>query len=237
MSHAVETTWWEQVERLIIWQQKENKVDHEWRVRTWDKGECAVGVFECLECQCCLGRPDRGEEKVAVQNVFINYRNKHIGCEKHVANWRRCCNLPLNVDEKKTLEPQVNHHAEIDAACAIVEKVNGEELSQKKPFIVEGDVKCEPCYSWIFKDSNFKEVAKILTATKALHGITRDVAVILAEDETWVKPTLSDGDARRRKLMFEDYLGSEGQRWTVGWDGWVLSDIVLDSGDVYALGD
>ncbi|KAL2629883.1 hypothetical protein R1flu_014569 [Riccia fluitans] len=47
----------------------------------------------------------------------------------------------------------------------------------------------------------------------------------------------NDGDARRRKLMLEDYLGSEGQRWTVGWDGWVLSGIVLDSGDVYALGD
>ncbi|KAL2653430.1 hypothetical protein R1flu_021558 [Riccia fluitans] len=76
MSHAVETAWREQVERLIIWQQKENKVDHECRV---------------------------------------------------------------------------NHCAEIDAACAIVEKVNGEELSQKKPFVVEGDVKREPCYSWIFK--------------------------------------------------------------------------------------
>ncbi|KAL2650043.1 hypothetical protein R1flu_018171 [Riccia fluitans] len=129
MSHAAKTTWREQVERLIIWQQKENKVDHERRVRTWDEGEYVVGVFECLECLCCLGRPDRGEEKATVQNVFINYPNKHIGCEKHVANWRRRRNLPQNVGEKKTLEPQVNHNAEIDAACAIVEKVNGEELS------------------------------------------------------------------------------------------------------------
>ncbi|KAL2649655.1 hypothetical protein R1flu_017783 [Riccia fluitans] len=105
MSHATEIAWREQVERLLIWQQKENKVDHEWRVRTWDEGECAVGVFECLKCRCCLGRPDRGEEKAMVQNVFINYRNKHIGCEKHVANWRRRRNLPLNVGKKKTLEP------------------------------------------------------------------------------------------------------------------------------------
>ncbi|KAL2603113.1 hypothetical protein R1flu_022432 [Riccia fluitans] len=125
MSNAVETAWREQVERLIIWQQKENKVDHD--------------------------RPDRGEEKAAVQNVFINYRNKHIGYEKHIANWRRHRNLSLNVGEMKTPKPQVNHRAETDAACAIMEKVNGEELSQKKPFVVEGDVKCEPCYSWIFK--------------------------------------------------------------------------------------
>ncbi|KAL2649411.1 hypothetical protein R1flu_017539 [Riccia fluitans] len=143
--------WQEQVERLIIWQQKENKVDHEWRVRTWDEGESIVGVFECLECRCFLGRPDRGKEKAVVQNVFINYHNKHIGCEKHVANWRRCRNLPLNVGKKKTSEPQVNQRAKTDAACAIVEKVDGEELSQKKPFIVEGDVKRKPCYSWIFK--------------------------------------------------------------------------------------
>ncbi|KAL2633402.1 hypothetical protein R1flu_004881 [Riccia fluitans] len=33
MSHAW-TAWREQVKRLIIWQQKENKVDHEWHVRT-----------------------------------------------------------------------------------------------------------------------------------------------------------------------------------------------------------
>ncbi|KAL2610850.1 hypothetical protein R1flu_022542 [Riccia fluitans] len=66
MSHVVETAWREQVERLIIWQQKENKVDHEWRVRIWDEGECDAGVFECLECRCCLGRPDRGEEKATV---------------------------------------------------------------------------------------------------------------------------------------------------------------------------
>ncbi|KAL2630890.1 hypothetical protein R1flu_015576 [Riccia fluitans] len=147
------------------------------------------------------------------------------------------------------------------------------------------------------QDSNFEEMAKILTAAKALHGIIGDVVVILAKDETRVKPTVrwearrdtligfcgdkdnhvckmglevevgsgesgyskivesfeqkiqdwdkccrqvvgpvlghaSDGDARRRKLMLEDYLGSEGQRWTVGWDGWVLSGIVLDSGDI-----
>ncbi|KAL2641614.1 hypothetical protein R1flu_009201 [Riccia fluitans] len=110
-----------------------------------------MGVFECLECRCCLGRPDRGEENAVVQNMFINYRNKHIGCEKHIANWRRRCNLPLNIGKKKTPEPQVNYHAEIDAACAIMEKVNGEELSQKKPFVIEGDVKRESCYSWIFK--------------------------------------------------------------------------------------
>ncbi|KAL2632676.1 hypothetical protein R1flu_004155 [Riccia fluitans] len=59
------------------------------------------------------------------------------------------------------------------------------------------------------QDSNFEEVAKILTAAKALHGITGDVAVILAEDETRVKPTVR----------------------------WALSSIVLDCGDVYALGD
>ncbi|KAL2650585.1 hypothetical protein R1flu_018713 [Riccia fluitans] len=196
------------------------------------------------------------------------------------------------------------------------------------------------------QDSNFEEVAKILTAAKALHCITKDVVVILAEDETRVKPTMrwearrdmligfcgdkdnhvckmglevevgsgesgyskivesfeqkiqglyvrvvivnplheklprlivyasvtcnsyiaswvrdhwkglkqrwdkccrqavgpildhaNDGDASRRKLMLEDSLGSEGQRWTVGWDGWMLFGIVLDSRDVCALGD
>ncbi|KAL2644061.1 hypothetical protein R1flu_011648 [Riccia fluitans] len=289
--------------------------------------------------------PDIGTQPVE-RNVIYNEQNEEIvdvligSSEPSVTGDDRL------EGEKKTLEPEVNHRAETDAACAIVEKVNGEELSQKKPFVVEGDVKRESCYSWIFKDSNFEEVAKILTAAKALHGITGDIAEILAEDETRVKPIVrwearrdtligfcgdkdnhvckmglevevgsgescyskivesfeqkiqgsyarvvivnplheklpslivyasvtcnlftaswvrdhwkglkqrwdkccrqvvgpvldhaNDGDARRRKLMLEDYLGSEGQRWTVAWDGWVLSGIVLDSGDVYALGD
>ncbi|KAL2634951.1 hypothetical protein R1flu_006430 [Riccia fluitans] len=33
MSQAVETAWQEHVERLIIWQQKENKVGHEWHAK------------------------------------------------------------------------------------------------------------------------------------------------------------------------------------------------------------
>ncbi|KAL2635475.1 hypothetical protein R1flu_006954 [Riccia fluitans] len=74
-------------------------------------------------------RPDRGEDKAIVQNVFINYRNKHIGCKKHVTNWRRRHNLPLNVGEKKTPKSEVNHRVETDVACAIMEKMNGEELS------------------------------------------------------------------------------------------------------------
>ncbi|KAL2651701.1 hypothetical protein R1flu_019829 [Riccia fluitans] len=128
---------------------------------------------------------------------------------------------------------------------------------------------------------------------KELYDIIGDVAVILAKDETRMKPTVrweagcdtlmdfygdkdnhvcmmglevevgsgesgyskivesfeqkiqvdlvpghaNNGDACRRKLMLEDYLGNDGQRWTGGWNGWVLSGLVLDSGDVYALGD
>ncbi|KAL2629652.1 hypothetical protein R1flu_014338 [Riccia fluitans] len=52
-------------------------------------------------------------------------------------------------------------------------------------------------------------MVKILTAAKARHNITGDVAVILAKDETRVKPIVR----------------------------WVLSGIVLDFGDVYALED
>ncbi|KAL2609054.1 hypothetical protein R1flu_027627 [Riccia fluitans] len=239
-----ETIWRDNVERLIMWQHKENKVDHEWRVRTWDEGECVVGVFECLECRCCLGRLDRGEDKAVVQNVFINYRNKHIDCEKHVTNWRRRRNLPLNVGEKKTLEPKVNHRAETDAACAIVEKVNGEELSQKKPFIVEGYVVVilaedetwvKPTMRWEARRDTLIGFCEDKDNHVCKMGL--DVEVGSGESVDLVLGHANDGDARRRKLMLEDYFGSEGQRWTVGWDGWVLSGIVLDSRDVYALGD
>ncbi|KAL2642825.1 hypothetical protein R1flu_010412 [Riccia fluitans] len=406
-----------------MWQQKENKVDHEWRVRTWDEGVCAVGVFECLECQCCLSRPDSGENKAIVQNVFINYRNKHIGCEKHVTNWRRRRNLPLNVGENKTPEPQVNRHAETDAACAIVEKKQVRASSVKKEFgaqlaraslFREASRECrvpvvldKPCVGNLFSIENCEkepgdvhsdlsllcwgfwftsavyggkvydvkpllddqkrdciwgrsgdssqgrdsgeaynevynpkfalniqrftedllqgripidcELGRVLSlciwsakwearhdmligfyGDKDNHVCKMGLEVEVGSSESsyskieesfeqkikgsyarvvivnplheklprlivysfivsWVRdhwkglkqrwdkccrqamgPVMghaSDGDARRRKLMLEDYFGSEGQRWTVGWDRWVLFGIVLDYGDVYAFGD
>ncbi|KAL3699053.1 hypothetical protein R1sor_017075 [Riccia sorocarpa] len=59
---------------------------------------------------------------------------------------------------------------------------------------------------------NFQEVVNILKSAKEIHGIVGDVFVIFAEDETRVKPRISDGDTRRRKIMLEDYLSREGLR-------------------------
>ncbi|KAL3693162.1 hypothetical protein R1sor_006813 [Riccia sorocarpa] len=106
--------------------------------------------------------------------------------------------------------------------------------------------------------SNFQEVNNILAAAKQFHGIECDVPVILAEDETKVKPRVmweprrdtligfclkgmwdencqlsvgpiighaSDGDSRRTKLMLEDYLSNEGDKWCIGWGGWVFSGL------------
>lgn len=37
----------------------------------------------------------------------------------------------------------------------------------------------------------------------------------------------SDGDARRRKLMLEDFGATDGIRFTIPWDGWLFSAKVL----------
>ncbi|KAL3689329.1 hypothetical protein R1sor_015638 [Riccia sorocarpa] len=92
---------------------------------------------------------DKCEDKVAIQN--INYRNKHIGCEKHLVNWRKRKNIPISDGVKPTTCAEIDHRAETDAAVMIVKKVNEEESGEKKPFLVEGDVEREPCYSWIFR--------------------------------------------------------------------------------------
>ncbi len=49
----------------------------------------------------------------------------------------------------------------------------------------------------------------------------------------------SDGDARRRKLMLEDYRGmnSSYPRYKVGWEGWQYSVSILPNGDLYGFGD
>ncbi|KAL2624488.1 hypothetical protein R1flu_008733 [Riccia fluitans] len=445
MSHATETAWREQVERLIIWQQKENKVDHEWRVRTWDEGECAVGVFECLECRCFLGRPYRGEEKATVQNVFINYRNKHIGCSMCLLRKQvrassvkkefgaqlaraslfreapRECRLPVVLDKPRSssvsnpsstedCEKEPGEvHSDLLLLCwgfwftSTIEY--GGNVYDVKPLLDDQKRGCTwldyltipelraqaQCRARTRRKEQIelfrlkRRVCTLMSRRCKVAQIAGDVAVILAEDETRVKPSevnnpkfaldirsftdhllqgripidselesvlslyiwsarwearrdtligfcgdkdnhvckmglevevgsgesgyskivesfekkiqgsyarvvivnplheklprlivyasvtcnsfivswvrdhwkglrqrwdkccrqvvgpilghASDGDARRRKLMLEDYLGSEGQRWTVGWDGWVLFGIVLDSGDVYALGD
>lgn len=49
----------------------------------------------------------------------------------------------------------------------------------------------------------------------------------------------SDGDARRRKLMIEDYLGKINSlpRYSIDWEGWRMSVSVLPDGDRYGFGD
>ncbi|KAL3685465.1 hypothetical protein R1sor_003487 [Riccia sorocarpa] len=113
--------------------------------------ESALCTFECLECHCQLGKADKCEDKVAIQNLFINYRNKHIGCEKHLVNWRKRRNIPVLVCKEPVASAEVDHMAETNAGLLIVQKVNEDESGEKKPFVVEGDVEREPCYSWIFR--------------------------------------------------------------------------------------
>lgn len=50
----------------------------------------------------------------------------------------------------------------------------------------------------------------------------------------------SDGDARRRKLMLEDYRGvnqGSNQRYKVGWEGWQYSVAILPNRDLHGFGD
>ncbi|KAL3695521.1 hypothetical protein R1sor_009597 [Riccia sorocarpa] len=79
-------------------------------------------------------------------------------------------------------------------------RLNGEEKSEREPFVIDGDVKREPCYSWIFRKQNFTKVARILGACKRHYGIVGDVPVMLAEDETRIKPRVR-WEARRDSLI------------------------------------
>ena len=47
----------------------------------------------------------------------------------------------------------------------------------------------------------------------------------------------SDGDSRRRQLMLADYVGDDGQRFRIPWDGWLLSAGVDADGGIYGLHD
>ncbi|KAL3679329.1 hypothetical protein R1sor_022285 [Riccia sorocarpa] len=116
MSRSAITVWKDQIDKLVLWGAKNDKSDHLWRVRTWDEGNNIHGVLECVECNSTLGKPQRSEDKMAIVNVFLNYRNKHLKAEKHNK-------LRLNDEEKSTREP----------------------------FVIEGDVNREPCYSWIYR--------------------------------------------------------------------------------------
>ena len=47
----------------------------------------------------------------------------------------------------------------------------------------------------------------------------------------------SDGDARQRKLMLEDFTSSGGNQFRIPWDGWYFSARILQNNDVYGLHD
>ncbi|KAL3688611.1 hypothetical protein R1sor_014920 [Riccia sorocarpa] len=85
MLAVAEAAWRDQVEKLIRWQQKVNKGDHAWRVKTWDAGDNALGTFECLECHCQLAeKTDNNKLRAKVSDLqyHVNMLNEHVNKAK-----------------------------------------------------------------------------------------------------------------------------------------------------------
>ncbi|KAL3698404.1 hypothetical protein R1sor_012480 [Riccia sorocarpa] len=152
MSKIAVQVWSDQVEKLIRWAEKYKKSDHKWRVRTWDEENTIHGILECLECHSAQGKSQGSEDKMAIVNLFLNFRTKHLNSEKHKANWCRRRNLDVSSVVSKTTPADIDHRAETNLGLEIVQRINDEEESERmKLFVVEGDVNREPCYSWIYR--------------------------------------------------------------------------------------
>ncbi|KAL3683565.1 hypothetical protein R1sor_001587 [Riccia sorocarpa] len=356
MSAAAKAAWRDQVEKLIMWQNKVNKGDHAWRLNEEDPGERNLfhveGDFDREPCYSwifrvrCVFRAKKFELVPTKRNLKHNLR-KHLQCEQHRINVERDWlelsqghvrsgskgrlrkSDPRDMKKQRSIDSffggarTVNSSSSPSAECA-----TGEEVTRGLQL------------------QNFQEINNILSAAKLYHGIQSNVPVILAEDETRVKPRVrweprrdtligfcgekvehvckvgieievgsgeagyskivdsfehniqgsyvrvvivnplhvklpklvlfasttcnsfsadwvrvhwdalkeswdqscrssigpiighaSDGDSRRRKLMVQDYLATEGDRWSIPWEGWIFSGKLLDAGDVYGLGD
>ena len=46
-----------------------------------------------------------------------------------------------------------------------------------------------------------------------------------------------DGDSRRRQLMLDDYISNVGSKFTVPWEGWLLSALLVEENKVVGLHD
>ncbi|KAL3692989.1 hypothetical protein R1sor_006640 [Riccia sorocarpa] len=139
------------VDKLIKWTEKNKKTDLHWRVKTWDEESIVCGVLECLECQSTQGKSQGSEDKMAIVNLFLNFRTKHLNSEKHKVNWCRRRRIDTSSMPAKTSADDTDHRAETDLGLEIVQRINDEEDAERKPFVVEGDVNREPCYSWIYR--------------------------------------------------------------------------------------
>ncbi|KAL3677805.1 hypothetical protein R1sor_020761 [Riccia sorocarpa] len=82
---------------------------------------------------------------------------------------------------------------------------------------------------------NFAEDSKILEASKRYYRIVGDVPVILAEDETRIKPHVRWEP--RRDTLIGFYGSKDGHICQLGLEFTVGSGAVSGTGDVYGLGD
>ncbi|KAL3681470.1 hypothetical protein R1sor_024426 [Riccia sorocarpa] len=123
MSPTAIAVWKDQIEKLTRWGEKNQKSDHLWRVRTWDEGGSVHAILECVECNSSQGKPQGSEDKMAVVNVFMNYRNKHLKSEKHKLNWCRRRGIDITTVPSVAKAEPVNHRAETDMAVRIKERL------------------------------------------------------------------------------------------------------------------
>ncbi|KAL3694045.1 hypothetical protein R1sor_007696 [Riccia sorocarpa] len=114
--------WRDQVEKLLKWADTFKKTDNLWRVKTWDQENVVHGILECMECQSSQGKAQGSEDKMAIVNLFLNFRTKHLNSEKHKVNWCRRKNVDVTSLPAKSTTEKVDHRAETNKALEIVEK-------------------------------------------------------------------------------------------------------------------
>jgi hypothetical protein len=122
--------------------------DNRWVLKSWDFNGVGVVKIFCIECRKEIGRDSGKHDKTNIQNLFNNFKTKHLQSTNHVNNW--CVENDINYhDHLLTIAPKGKgihftpemHKKLIGHGIDVMEEVNLSLDVAPKTFTVLGTFK------------------------------------------------------------------------------------------------
>ena len=131
--------------------------DHKWDLKTYNHCGLAVVKIYCGECKREIGVTGCDHSRIAVQNLFSNFKKSHLHSALHIKQWCRKRGLVYSDHPKegKSSKPIIltlaDHRRLVEEGVSILQSVNDLISSNDPPFVIVGDVGVPQLKSFWFK--------------------------------------------------------------------------------------
>jgi hypothetical protein len=123
-----------------------NMDDHLWHLLSFDHNGVGIVQLFCGDCNKRFGGVGGNHSKVAIHNLFANFKAKHLQTNLHIRAWCRQKGIrwedhpqSLSMKSKPVKMTFADHRRAVEEGFSILQSVNKVFDADKHPFVTVGD--------------------------------------------------------------------------------------------------